>query len=284
MKRFAFKLELLAEDQAELRTSLLSLLRLLVENMTELVIDDRWLFGQIEVVGKSSRKPLSSVPWTTPNDASSEVVFKQSQLKHSLQRGRLEVFEEHAGRLRGSARRLRRRHLGLSRQDRGAAPTGSAPPTTSPKLEKVLAEVMRETRTIQINAQRPGRIAGHPGPGAGIGRKIRSLERNSRPPAIWCATTNSPASSIGGAWRRCSTRSWPGPIATTPLLCVALLDIDNFKKLNDTLGHEAGDAALIHLATVCRTTPAPQDTVAPYGGEEFIIPCPTLDSPTPWRP
>jgi len=55
------------------------------------------------------------------------------------------------------------------------------------------------------------------------------------------------------------------------LLCAALLDLDNFKKLNDSLGHDAGDSALIHLATVCRNTLRPQDTVARYGGEEFII-------------
>ena len=54
-------------------------------------------------------------------------------------------------------------------------------------------------------------------------------------------------------------------------LCVGLLDIDNFKKLNDTLGHDAGDAALIHLATVIRETLRPQDTLARFGGEEFVI-------------
>ena len=56
----------------------------------------------------------------------------------------------------------------------------------------------------------------------------------------------------------------------TPL-CVALLDIDNFKKLNDTMGHETGDAALIHLATTIRETLRPQDTIARFGGEEFIV-------------
>jgi len=55
------------------------------------------------------------------------------------------------------------------------------------------------------------------------------------------------------------------------LLCVGLLDIDNFKKLNDALGHDVGDQALIHLANVCRETLRPQDTVARFGGEEFVI-------------
>jgi diguanylate cyclase len=56
----------------------------------------------------------------------------------------------------------------------------------------------------------------------------------------------------------------------TPL-CVSLLDIDNFKKLNDSMGHATGDVALAHLATVARESMRPQDTLARYGGEEFVI-------------
>jgi diguanylate cyclase len=54
-------------------------------------------------------------------------------------------------------------------------------------------------------------------------------------------------------------------------LCVSLLDIDNFKKLNDSLGHDIGDAALAHLATVARECMRPQDTLARFGGEEFVL-------------
>ena len=54
-------------------------------------------------------------------------------------------------------------------------------------------------------------------------------------------------------------------------LSVALLDIDNFKKLNDTMGHATGDIALTHLAKVARECMRPQDTLARYGGEEFVI-------------
>ena len=58
--------------------------------------------------------------------------------------------------------------------------------------------------------------------------------------------------------------------ANTPL-SVAMLDIDNFKNLNDTLGHAVGDAALRHLAVVAREALRPQDTMARYGGEEFVV-------------
>jgi diguanylate cyclase len=54
-------------------------------------------------------------------------------------------------------------------------------------------------------------------------------------------------------------------------ICVALLDIDNFKRLNDTMGHQAGDQALIHLTTIIKESLRPSDVVARYGGEEFII-------------
>lgn len=54
-------------------------------------------------------------------------------------------------------------------------------------------------------------------------------------------------------------------------LCVALIDVDNFKALNDTLGHQAGDKALVHLAEVIRETLRPQDSLARYGGEEFLV-------------
>ena len=54
-------------------------------------------------------------------------------------------------------------------------------------------------------------------------------------------------------------------------LAVALLDIDNFKKLNDSLGHAAGDEALRGLAARTQATLRPGDLVARYGGEEFVL-------------
>jgi diguanylate cyclase (GGDEF)-like protein len=58
---------------------------------------------------------------------------------------------------------------------------------------------------------------------------------------------------------------------------VILLDIDHFKQLNDTHGHEAGDQALITVATVLRDRSRAGDFVARYGGEEFVVLCPGAD-------
>lgn len=52
---------------------------------------------------------------------------------------------------------------------------------------------------------------------------------------------------------------------------LALLDIDHFKRINDTWGHPAGDAVLRQLATRCRPALRPSDAFGRIGGEEFAL-------------
>jgi diguanylate cyclase len=54
-------------------------------------------------------------------------------------------------------------------------------------------------------------------------------------------------------------------------LAIGLIDIDNFKKLNDTLGHAAGDVALKALAERVKGWLRPVDHIARFGGEEFVV-------------
>jgi diguanylate cyclase (GGDEF)-like protein len=53
--------------------------------------------------------------------------------------------------------------------------------------------------------------------------------------------------------------------------CMILLDVDNFKKINDTYGHPIGDQVLFTLAETLRNNVRKSDTVARWGGEEFAI-------------
>ncbi|WP_169907521.1 GGDEF domain-containing response regulator [Priestia abyssalis] len=54
-------------------------------------------------------------------------------------------------------------------------------------------------------------------------------------------------------------------------LCLAILDIDHFKSVNDTYGHVAGDTVLSRFAEFLKERSRPEDRVVRYGGEEFLL-------------
>lgn len=270
LKRFAFKLELHTEDHAELRASLLSLLQLLVENMSELVLDDRWLHGQIEVVREIIDQPLSQRAVDDAERRLKEVLFKQSQLKAGL----LEAREAIRHMLAGFVDQLA--NMAESTTDYHDKIGAYAEKISSTKdigeLENVLAEVMRETRNIQLNALRSRDEL------LETQRKVQESEARIRELETELENTSNLVryDQLTGALNRRGLEDMFAKESARARrhevpLCVGLLDIDNFKKLNDSLGHHAGDQALVHLATVCREALRPQDTVARYGGEEFVI-------------
>jgi len=270
LKRFAFKLELLAEDQQELRKSLLGLLRLLVENMTELVIDDRWLHGQIEVVRDIIEKPLSQRSVDDAERRLKEVLFKQSQLKASLFETREAIKQMLTGFVDHLADFADATSDYHDKIESFAGKISSANNISA--LENVLDEVMRETRGIQLNARQSRDEL------RATQQRVREAEARINELENELARTSDLVrhDQLTGVLNRHGLEEmFAKEVARArrhdTVLCVALLDIDNFKKLNDSLGHDAGDQALVHLATTCRDALRPQDTVARFGGEEFVI-------------
>lgn len=65
--------------------------------------------------------------------------------------------------------------------------------------------------------------------------------------------------------------------------CLVMLDVDHFKSVNDTHGHQAGDRVLVALSSLLRRHLRRTDTIGRYGGEEFAILLDQLDEPATAR-
>ena len=69
---------------------------------------------------------------------------------------------------------------------------------------------------------------------------------------------------------------------TAKVFTLCILDIDHFKKVNDTYGHQVGDEVLAQLAQILTVQTRQADVVARYGGEEFVIILPDTDADASW--
>ncbi|MDR3221937.1 MAG: GGDEF domain-containing protein [Candidatus Accumulibacter sp.] len=270
IKRFAFSLEFVAEDRAELRDGLLKLLQLTIENISELVVDDRWLSGQVEIVREIVKQPMNPRMINDAGQRMREVIFKQGQLKRSLMETRevmkqlLTGFVDHLAEFADSTSDYH------DKIERCAKKIGQADDIK--QLEDVLEEVTHEMRVIQLNAQRSRddlrvtkqRVTAAEQRIDELQGELDQASRLVRHDQLTGAFNRRGLDEVyENETARAQRRRLP--------MCIALLDVDDFKKLNDSLGHDAGDAALIHIVSVIRETLRPQDTLARFGGEEFII-------------
>lgn len=267
---YSHRLSFVAEDQAEIKKTLLKLLKLVFENIGDLSIEDQWLQGQMETLKAASAPPLTLRRLDEVERLLKDVVHKQKDAKYKA----LEAQDEMRQMLAAFIERLS--HMSQStgsfqeKLEESARLIESA--KTLAEIAPVLKEVVSATRTIskdtlsardELNGMREQANKTQ----AEIAKLHQELDRVS---------TQARHDPLTGALnRRGLEEILEREISTvrrkeTPL-SVSLLDIDNFKALNDTLGHEMGDSALSHLAQVARECMRPQDTLARFGGEEFVI-------------
>lgn len=276
LRKFAYRLEMSAGDTAEVRTGLLNLLRLLLENIDDIVIDNKWLHGQVEALREVIDKPANVRVIDDAERRLKELIYKQSQLKHDLVQSQHDLRRMLAGFVDQLARFTASTGTYHDRIAANAARIAAAHDIG--EIGSVLDEVMRDTRAMQDEArQSRDELERARERAEQAEQRIAALERE-----LDEASRLMRHDQLTGVLNRRGMEEMFGKEAARTErrgapLCVALLDIDNFKRLNDTFGHNTGDDALVHLAKVIRGNLGPNDTVARLGGEEFIILYPESD-------
>ena len=270
LDRLRASLDWSAEDQHALREALQRVLQLILANISELVVDDRWLHGQIALMGEMFEHPLDVRLLGELENRLRDVIHRQGAIKLELSdaQARLkDMLARFVDRLSDFTESTGEYHDKIEKcAERVAAAHDIA------ELTEVIAEVMRETRTVQESTQRSRseleelRARVHDA-NSEITRLQVELEQTSE------LIRHDPLTGVLNrkGLDEALTRETALARRRGTALCVGLLDIDNFKQINDNHGHQTGDEALQHLVDVVRENVRPQDSVARYGGEEFVV-------------
>lgn len=267
---YSHRMSFAAEDQAEIKNTLLKLLHLVFENIGEISPDEQWLKGQMDALMTASTPPLSLRRLDDVERRLRDVIFKQKEAKEKSllaqneMRHMLAAFIERLSEMSQSTGTYQEKLEESARQIEQAKSLADIAP--------VLKEVVGATRNMASESrQARDQLSAMQEQAHAAQEEIAKLHQELDRVSIQARHD----SLTGALNRKGLEEALEREISTvrrkeTPL-SVALLDIDNFKKINDAQGHVVGDAALTHLATVARECMRPQDTLARYGGEEFVI-------------
>ena len=262
--------ELVQVEQRLIVEDSMALVRMLVSNLAELVDDDRWVAGQVQLLERTVAQPPTSRTLADAQAQFRETVERQRALKEALREMKrtlkelVGVFVERVGEMAQSAVVYQARIVGYTERVRVTDNVNG--------LRDLLDDLMVDMRRMQVDATRSrDQVLGVGEQAERARAKVAELEAEL---ARVSAALREDA--LTGALNRrgldeAVEREAARAQRYRSSLCFTVIDLDNFKKLNDRLGHQAGDGALRHLVAVVRSMLRPSDTIGRYGGEEFVL-------------
>ncbi len=270
------RVELVGANEEGIKQDLLRLLKLLIDNISELVADDQWLRGQIAVVQTLVSSPLERAVIQDAEKSLKEVIFKQGMLKHSLVEAKnsfktmISTFVERLGHMSDSSGSYQ------SKIENYAEKLSETDDIL--QINELLENLMKDTHMMQAEIVRSREALIQQRESVESSQeKIRKLQAE----LTQLSETVRVDQLTGVLNRRGFDEAIIKEISRSKRnnskLSIAFLDIDNFKKLNDSFGHHVGDEALQLLAKTIQSTIRPTDDVSRFGGEEFVILLPETD-------
>jgi diguanylate cyclase len=270
LRNLIYRLNWVVDDQLEIRSGLLSLLDLLLKNIGELVIDDRWMRGQIDALRTLCDHPLTARELDEVERRLRGVIERQGSLRGNIDDAKHQIklmlagFVEQLGSFSDAT-------SGFSDRMENYASTIAAADDIG-ALQSVIAEVIATTHDMRATSDRSRAEVDN------MRDRVRAAEAEIERLQIELEQTSEKMRHdplTGALNRKGLEESYAKEVSRAARrgsnLCLAVLDIDNFKRLNDTYGHNTGDEALLHLVGTVRDCLRPHDTLSRYGGEEFVI-------------
>ena len=270
LKSLWVSVEMQASDTHDQQETLKRILLLLVENIGELLDDDTWLRGQLDMVQEVIAGPLLIQSLQEAEKRLKEVIYKQSMVKHGLReatatlKATMTTFvsrmsdavaanDEYQGKIASHIEQISKTEDVL-------------------ELNRILENLLEETRVAQTNTRRAhDQLTLERDIALQAEGRIKELETQLAQMSTLVRedplTRSLNRRGLDDEFARESSRAdrHKAPFS------IAVLDIDNFKALNDLRGHQTGDEALIHLVKVAKEDLRLTDHIARLGGEEFLI-------------
>ncbi|WP_258364416.1 GGDEF domain-containing protein [Nitrosomonas sp. Nm84] len=275
-KQFCLKLELLSDNGTKLQQGLLRLLNLLINSTGYLLSEDPWVMNKILMLQEAISNPLDLRNIAQAEHYLEEIIQNQEIIKQSLNEAK-SIMRQMVNSLISNIEELSD-STGEYHDKLGYYSEQINQVDDIKLLNQFLVEIMQETKQMQESASnyRNDFLAAR-AEVSSAQDKINQLEAEL---SRMCEKVHEDhltgvlnRRGLDSAFERETSRATRHQIP----LCYALLDIDNFKQLNDTHGHTVGDDVLVYLAESVKNTTRPEDIVSRYGGEEFVILLPNTE-------